>query len=350
MHNELDEERFDSPRTSAITIRQVAEEAGVSIATVSRAFSRPSKVNVHTLNRVHEAAARLGYRTDAVATVHESELRGLIGLVVTDLENPISAQYARAVQRYCSEKNCGLLIMDTQENAMTESAIIKRSLSHVDGVILDSTRLSDAAIRKLAQVKPVVVLNRVVRGVSSVTFDCTPGLVEAVDTFATLGHRRISYLSGPDNSWQNGVRRHTLLRACRERGLQARIMPCAYPLEAHMLGCFEAFMRHPTSAVIAFNDAIALRFIRYLKDLGVDVPGQISVMGIDDIPMAAAVTPSLSTLSFPRARMGDTAARIIIDPMLHIGRGAGNLSSFSARFVRRDSIAEISPLIAAGIA
>ncbi|OXN01534.1 LacI family DNA-binding transcriptional regulator [Bifidobacterium vansinderenii] len=368
------ENRTERAKPGQATIWDVAQAAGVSIATVSRAFSRPGKVSAATLRRVHDAAERLGYRTETI--VHHSreddELRGLISIVVTDLENPISAQYARGVQQYCVEKNYGLMVNDTEEDTSAELAIIKRSLNHVDGVILDSTRMPDTAIRKLARLKPVVVLNRVVSGVTSVTFDCAPSLRRAIEVFARLGHRSISYIAGPDNSWQNGLRRNTILTTCQTMGLTCRLLPCAYPLRDNAAAAFSAFMERPTTAVIAFNDAIAVEFIRFLESHGVGVPQQISVMGIDDIPMGRAITPSLSTISFPRRDMGHAAAKIVIDRLLHIAPGGGVGEAdrtdgvdgtgganddggdavplhFESSFVQRDSIAAINPLIAAGI-
>ena len=365
--------RLSRAKPGQTTIWDVAQAAGVSIATVSRAFSRPGKVSAATLRRVHDAAERLGYRTETIThrSREDDELRGLISIVVTDLENPISAQYARGVQQYCMEKNYGLMVNDTEEDPSAELAIIKRSLNHVDGVILDSTRMPDTAIRKLTQIKPVVVLNRIVSGVTSVTFDCAPSLRKAIGVFAKLGHRSISYLCGPDNSWQNGVRRNTILTTCQRLGLTCRLLPCAYPLEGNAPAAFAAFMERPTTAVIAFNDAIAVEFIRFLESHGVGVPQQISVMGIDDIPMGRAITPALSTISFPRRDMGHAAAKIVIDRLLHIapvgehGGGIGNGGAgrhgdggdggnavplhFESSFVQRDSIAAINPLIAAGI-
>ena len=131
-------DKADMPGTTAVdpvTIWDVAAAANVSPTTVSRAFRQPSRVNVKTLGRVLETAKRLGYRSESIIPREEKHLRGLLALVVTDLENPVSAQFARSIQRACAARNFGLMVCDTEEDKASELAIIKRSIPHVDGII-----------------------------------------------------------------------------------------------------------------------------------------------------------------------------------------------------------------------
>ncbi|OXN00161.1 LacI family DNA-binding transcriptional regulator [Bifidobacterium vansinderenii] len=325
---------------SAATIWDVAQAAGVSIATVSRAFRQPNRVNARTLERVRQAADRLGYHTDLVEPVRtdDERLRGLISLVVSDLENPAAAQLARAVQKQCESKNFGLLIADSEGDVTRELAIVHRSLAHVDGVILGSSRLSDAAIRKAAQIKPLISQNRQVGGVKSIVVDEGPALAEAVDALYRLGHRSLTYLSGPDRSWQNGLRRNAVMRACESCGMAFQRIRVVDPVERHRKESFSQFMERPTGAVIAFNDAVAMEFILFLIDNGIRVPRDVSVVGVDDVPMSRLFTPSLTTIGIPRRETGRLAATTLIGQILHTEVIDAAPISVGATFVPRNSI------------
>ena len=337
-----------SIRHTAVTIHDVAEHAGVSIATVSRAFSQPGRVSTATLSKVHRVARDLGYHAETIRPVSQDELRGLISIVVTDLENPINVQFTRGMQQYCSQKNYGLLVADTEENTDNELAIIKRSLNHVDGMVLASPRLPDSTLRMLSKITAAVMLNRPVDGVHSLVTDCSSSLAEAVRTLKVLGHRQVTYILGPDNSWQNKLRLSAIREACAEEGLKSCTLPCAYPVGEATQASFQTFLRHPTSAVIAFDDAVAVEFMHFLADRGVSIPAQVSVMGVNDIPMCRMLVPPLSTISFPWREMGRFAAQLVIDHLLHIedpSMTAELRHVFPSKFVMRDSMGPVNPLM-----
>ena len=331
---------MSSDERGSVTIWDVAQEAGVSIATVSRTFSQPNRVNVHTLQRVRDAAERLGYHAKSVKSVRRDDerLRGLVALVIHDLEYSTSAQLARGVQQLCESKNFGLLVSDSGGNPEREIAIVRRSLAHVDGVILGSSRMADSTIRKLAQIKPLVSQNRMVSGVKSVVVDEGPALNEAVDALYRLGHRRLTYLSGPDRSWQNGLRRNIITHACEDRGMVFQRMRVVEPVERHRKESFAPFLDRPTSAVIAFDDAVAMEFILFLIDNGVRVPRDVSVVGVDNVPTSRLFTPSLSTVDVPRYETGRLAASALIGQILHTGASDAAPVSVGAEFLPRNSI------------
>lgn len=324
------------------TIWDVARAAGVSPATVSRAFRQPGRVNVDTLNRVLAEAQRLGYRQDAIVPRGEDRLVGLIALVVTDLENPVSAQFARSIQRECARRNFGLMVCESEESKERERAIIVRSIPHVDGIILSASRLSDATIRKIAQERPLAVLNRIVGGVQSIYPDDASALTAAVAELKRLGHRSVTYLAGPETSWQNGLRLNAVMGACRREGLAFRRSSCAYPVGEASDAAFASFLSRPTTAAIAFNDDVAYAFMLFLESHMIRVPWQVSVVGVDDTPKCLICSPNLSSVRVPRAEMGRMAADRIIDRLLHTapadGTGMRPVALPSA-FVSRTSIA-----------
>lgn len=321
-----------------MTISDVAKAAGVSIATVSRTFRRPDRVNVNTLNHVRAVAERLGYHTQIIRPRSESHLVGMISLTVNDLNNPMYSQIAHGVQRECARRNFGLMISETEGSIATERAIIKRSIPHADGMILCSPRLSDWEVRKVAQSRPLAVMIRMIGGVQSLYADDGPAITQTVNELTRLGHREITYLPGPKHSWGNSLRINALQAACRNAGVRLRHTQCAYPVGPHAQRAFEEFLRNPTSAVIVYNDEVACAFMQFARRHGIDVPGQVSVVGIDDIPMCEICSPTLSSIAVPRQELARIAAKRVIDQVLHITDGTMAPVVLESRFVPRESI------------
>ncbi|PJM75660.1 LacI family transcriptional regulator [Bifidobacterium simiarum] len=328
-------------QSDQVTISDVAKAAGVSIATVSRTFRRPDRVNVNTLNHVRAVAERLGYHTQIIRPRSESNLAGLIALTVNDLNNPVYSQIAHGVQRECGRRGFGLMISETEGSITLERAIIKRSIPHVDGMILCSPRLSDWEVRKAAQSRPLAVMIRMVGGVQSLYADDTPAINETIAAIARLGHREVTYLPGPDRAWGNSLRVRALQSACHATGMRLRHTQCAYPVGRHSARAFAEFLRHPTTAVIAYNDEVAYAFMRFAHDHGLDVPGAVSVVGIDDIPMCEVCSPTLASIAVPRQEMARMAARKVIDQVLHNADGSTAPVVLPSRFVPRDSLGPV---------
>ena len=291
-----------------VTIRDVARVAGVAPSTVSRAFARPGRVSVNTARRIQQVADSLGYRTTSISTFNPSnDFNGLIAFVVADLSNPVFAEYTRSAQHECLEHNLGLLVIDSEENMLIERDAIRLASRHIDGIILASSRLSDAGIRKLAEMKPVIAMNRSIRGVQSVIADTTQGLTSAVERLIELGHHSITYLGGPDSSWQEGVRWRTISSLCSTHGLRLRRVASSAPTFSGGYRCRVGFLKNPTTAVIAYNDIMAIGFIAALHAQGIAVPQQVSVVGIDDVQFSSLVSPALSTVRIPRKQLGASA-------------------------------------------
>lgn len=301
-----------------VTIRDVAKAAGVAPSTVSRAFARPGRVNEATAQRIYDIADQIGYRATAIRAHTDGEhLNGMLGIVVADLSNPVFAEYTRAAQHECLSNGFGLLVLDSEENAVIERTSIHTAIQHIDGLILASSRLSDAGIRKLAQTKPLVTLNRSIRGIQSVIGDVQTGLTQAVDHLASLGHNNFTYLSGPESSWQDGVRWRTLSSICSRRHLKLRRVPSNAPTFSGGFRTGEVFLNNPTDAVIAYNDIMAIGFIAALHSRNIDVPGEVSVVGIDDVQFSSLVSPALSTVRLPRKELGTKGVTEVLSLIHH---------------------------------
>ncbi|NMM93684.1 LacI family DNA-binding transcriptional regulator [Bifidobacterium oedipodis] len=309
-----------------VTIRDVADAAGVSTATVSRAFARPGRVGAETAERIRQIADELGYRADTVDAAQSSspdELNGMLAITVADISNPVFSDVVKAAQHRCLTKGFGLAVVDAEETGAIERGAMQLMHRHVDGFILASSRASDAAIRKIAEIKPVVTLNRPTRGIPAIIADPTRGLVAAVEQLLALGHKQITYLAGPASSWQDGMRWRVLNALSVQHGFLLRRLPCASPTMAGGIGAFRLFKARPTSAVIAYNDLMAVGFLSALMEHGFAVPGEVSVVGIDNLPTDTIAKPTLSSVNLPRRELGEQAVDELIGRLRHVTRKPG---------------------------
>lgn len=324
----------------AVTINDIAKAAGVSPATVSRSLSRPGRVNAETANRVRSIAESLGYRATNSTLKHDQTLRGAILAVAADLRYPIYAEFLYGMQGPCLSKNFCLITAVSAYHTDAERGIIARFAPSVDGIVLIGTSLSDAAIRKAAQMRPLVSINRQVSGVQSVVCDEQYSLDEVVRTLKALGHTSIEYVAGSERSWQNGMRWLALLNACHREYVRLHQIPGPSRILAgddEVDQWFAPLLDPSVTAVIAYNDLSAEMIMNMFKRHGVDVPGRVSVVGIDDIREDTLLSPSLSSVSIPRERMGELAATKLIERILRVSDGIAPVTVRST-FVRRDSI------------
>src|SRR4051794_32371109 len=205
-----------------VTIYDVARAAGVAPSTVSRAFSRPGRVNAATAERVRQVAEELGYRANLLARALSTARSHMLALVVSDVTNPFYSEIVRGAQAEAAERGYTLVLADAQESDRVERAALERALPSVDGVVLGGSRMSDSAIRMIAKQKPVVVLNRVVVDVPSVVPDNPAGVRQAVEPLSARGPSSLTYVAGPEASWADGMRWRSLQDVAAELQLAFR--------------------------------------------------------------------------------------------------------------------------------
>lgn len=294
------------------TIYDVAKAAGVAASTVSRAFARPGRVNAETAAKVFEAARELGYRSTVLPGLITTRTRTL-ALVVTDITNPFYAEIIRGAHEAAADLGYTMRLSHTQEDPDVERAWIEHELPTVEGVVLASSRMSDSTIRTLAKQKPFVVLNRRLPEVPSLLVDNARGVRRALEHLGELGHRSVTYVSGPESSWTDGVRWQALREAGFELDIKVRrVGPVQKPTIDAGFGRVREILAQPTSAVIAYNDAVAIGVIKGLHRLGIEVPGDVSVIGFDNILLAEVIEPELTTVASPLRAQGETAVRNLI--------------------------------------
>lgn len=329
----------DDPR--AVTIYDVARESGVAASTVSRAFSRPGRVNPATAERIREAADRLGYRANPLARAVTTGRTAIIGLVVSDVTNPVYFPVIRGAQAAAADRDLTVLLTDAEESARKEREGIDRALPMVDGVLLAGSRMSDAAIRVVAQRLPVVVCNRAVAGVASVVTDNARGIRRAVEHLGSLGHTTVTYLAGPEASWADGMRWRAVREAAHELELRAVRVGPSVPTVAGGVAATDSVLRHDPTAVVAYNDLLAIGLLRGLALAGVRVPADVSVVGFDNIFGSDFCTPALTTVAAPLRALGTEAVTHLAAQLAGAAPHAGAPIVLPARLVIRESTAPV---------
>jgi LacI family transcriptional regulator len=283
-------------KNGAATIYDVAELAGVSPSTVSRALGKPGRISAATEARIRAAAEQLSFRINPMARALHTGRTHTLALVVADITNPMVFGVVRGAEQAASAEGYTLVVAESQESGVAEAETVQRLLPSVDGVILATTRLEDSAIHELAEQKPVVLINRAVDGVASILPNVEEGVAALLAHLDDLGHRSIAYLSGPTTSWVSARRWEHLLEQTERRGIAlVEIGPNA-PTIAGGRDAARRVRAAKVTAVVAFNDLIAIGLMQALAEAGVEVPAEMSVAGFDDIFGSELIVPALTTV------------------------------------------------------
>ncbi|MGC5629195.1 LacI family DNA-binding transcriptional regulator [Georgenia sp. Z1344] len=300
------------------TIYDVAAAAGVSPSTVSRALARPGRVSAETAERVRAVAEEIGYRRSVVAPALGTVPSKLLAMVVADIGNPLFVDVFRGAEVAAGRAGYTMLLFDAREAEARERAAAESFLDFVEGFILASPRMSDSALLRLAKQRPVVVLNRIVSGLPSVLTDGARGVRRVAEHLGSLGHTDVTYVGGPEASWADGVRWRGLQEAGEELSLRVRRIGPNEPTVSGGEMAVARWARNPATAVVAFNDVMAIGFVRGLRAQGLEVPRDVSVVGFDNSRLGALATPAISSVASPLALQGRTA----VGDLLAIVRGA----------------------------
>lgn len=290
-----------------VTIRDVADAAGVSVATVSRVMSGSLTVNPEMAERVRRATDELEYRPNGAAQGLASGMHRSVGVVLPDLSNPYFHDIIKATNVGAVGDRYRMLVTEWQEPG-EELSVCLDVLSRVDGLLVLSARMEADSLRDLASRNvPTVLVNRVELGVDlpMVAVDNFSPMLELCQHLASLGHRRVVYLAGSPSAWQNRER-WKAVRQARILGLDPVMVASDGTIEAGYEATDEALGHEPT-ALIAFNDLAALGAIARLRELGLRTPEDISVTGFDDVAVARYVDPALTTIVSPKTALGEQA-------------------------------------------
>jgi DNA-binding LacI/PurR family transcriptional regulator len=306
----------DAPRASVtvakVTSAEVAARAGVSQSAVSRVFTPGASASARTVEKVRRAADELGYRPNVLARAMVSGKSRMIGLVVAYLDNQFYPDVLERLSNALQARGYHVLVFMASQTAGNVDAVVEELLDYqVDGIIAASVALSsELAARCRAAGVPMVLFNRALegRGFSSVTSDNAVGGARVAEFLLAGGHRRIGYIAGWEGASTQRDREAGFTRALAQagQGLHARTvgdfrMPQARAAAREM---FSGPRRDRPDAVFVANDHMAVAVMDTLRsELGLSVPGDVSVVGYDDVPAAAWPAYDLTTMRQPAGRM-----------------------------------------------
>ncbi|MBF8188931.1 LacI family DNA-binding transcriptional regulator [Nonomuraea sp. K274] len=314
----------------AATIKDVARACGVHVSTVSRTFSAPHLVNPGTRSKVLAAADELGYRPNRAARALTTGRTFNMGLIVADIANPFFPPIIKAAQAQARSRDYHVFVADTDEDPRVEEELIRTFAKQVDGVLLCSPRLSNRMIERLAEDVPFVVVNRRIKGMPAVLMNVAQGAKLALDHLAGLGHRRIALVSGPIGSWTSNEMQGV---AAEATGLDLVFFGPNQPTESGGLAVAADVAACGASAVLAYNDLVALGVIEGLSAMEIGVPDQVSVVGFDDILPGRLNRPKLTTVAMPAVAAG----RMAVDLLLQSGGEGATVTLDTALIVREST-------------
>jgi DNA-binding LacI/PurR family transcriptional regulator len=310
--NSLGEPEVAAAKRRAVTLQDVADEAGVAVSTASRALSNPDRVSAATRRHVQSIAMRLGYRHNRIATTLETGRTPMLALLVADITNPHNFGLIRGAEAQARAAGYTLILGDTQESSEFERAHAERLGSAVAGFVLASSRLPDDELLELAEQRPVVLFNRQTASLPSVVSDSADAGRQIIDHLAALGHQSLTYLGGPANAWSDGERSRALSKFAEGAGIKViRRGPFAPTLEGGSAAA-DIGIASGTTALVAFNDLLAIGVLQRLQHLGIDVPGNVSVVGFDDIFGSDFCRPPLTTVTAPVEQAGRTLIDLLL--------------------------------------
>ena len=297
-------------REQRATILDVAALAGVHAATVSRTINVPEKVAPDTRRRVEAAVRELGFVPNRAARGLITGRTGNVAVIVPDITNPHFASLMRSVERSARQSDLQVLLVDTGEHPDEEVRAAESLSREVDGFVIVSPRRLHRALDALGST-PAVFVNRPVHEHASILLRTAPAVADALQHLAGLGHRRLAYLGGPSGSWAAGERRSAVRSSGATSGMEVVELSVPEPTFDATAIVVPEIVASGVSAVLAFNDQMALGVVAGLTGRGISVPRDLSVVGIDDVPMAAMVAPPLTTISLPTGEVGAVALAML---------------------------------------
>ncbi|MDJ0793180.1 MAG: LacI family DNA-binding transcriptional regulator [Woeseiaceae bacterium] len=301
------------------SIKEVAELAGVSIATVSRCINYPEKVTERTRAKVQDAIAQTGYSPNTIAQSFRRGRTNLIMVVIPSVGDPFFSALMRGVKRAAQAKGYSVVIEETQSNTMTADEVSRMLVSNqTDGIVLlgaispyGTEILSAKSRRNLPIVVGCEKVSPDLADLPSVRVDNVAAASDATNFLIKHGHKRIGMIRGQGSSLLTKDRETGYRTAMREAGLpigfgwvvEGRMtIPGARHATRDLLNCAD-----PPTAIFCANDEMAIGCLHELRDSGLVVPDDVSVIGFDDIRYAEVTVPPLTTIRQPAEEIGERA-------------------------------------------
>ncbi len=325
-----------------VSIKDIAKAAGVSHSTVSRALSDSSLVSSETRDRIRQIAQDLGYSPNAMARGLVTQQTRTIGVIVTTIADPFIGEVVRGIEEVAADNSYRVFLATSHSDPLREVNLVKGFREwRVDGVIVASSRVGALYIPLLNEIGvPVVLINSQQEGpyVHSVTVDNIQGAELATRHLLSLGHRTIGYMGGPADHSSHRDRLAGYRRALSDAGISfdpSLVLPGNGRADSGK-NISNLLAHSPVAtAVFCYNDLTAIGVVHALTRRALRVPGDLSVVGFDDIEFASYVDPPLTTIHQPKDEMGRLATRMLMD--LLTGHEVANVKVPGELVVRESS-------------
>lgn len=327
------------------TITQVAERAGVSVASASRALNGLTGA-VGTVQAVRTAAKELGYIPDATARSLKLGRTLQVAYAVADIGNPVYVEMMGAVQEVVAGAGYRLLVASTGDAAGTVDLVQSMQRGYADGLVLSPLRVTDELVEAITSSPvPVVVLGRLPDGtdVDTVAPDSAGGIALAVQHLRETGARRIAFVNGPADTTPGRVR-GAAFRDCA--GPDAEIVTATDFTSAAGTAAATALLRRAErpDAVLAANDMLAIGVLHAADRLGLRTPGDLAVVGVDDTELGRLFRPSLTSVNLGAAERGRRSAELLLDRLGAPSRAAEHVVVPASLRVRRSTQTQEVPV------
>jgi LacI family transcriptional regulator, galactose operon repressor len=326
------------------TIRDVAARAAVSIATVSKFINSTQRFTAPVEKRIQAAIDELAYHSNPLARSMITGKTGSVGVAILDIANPYFTSVVKGANRIALEHGYNLLFVDTEESQAREGELLAALSRRVDGLIV-STRMADGDLHHALDLgKPLVFLGRPApAGHASLGIDAYAAASMIGELLVKQGHRNIAYIgfapARPDME--------------RMRGLTETLQAYRLPLTRHEVRgptvaegeriCSTVLLQKSRpDAVVCYNDMVAIGFMGAAHSLGVSIPGDLSVVGIDNIPFSRFTSPALTTVDTQGERLGEEAMRLLFRHLAGDVEVQGHMK-VEPRLVMRDSTRARAP-------
>jgi LacI family transcriptional regulator len=302
------------------TMRDVAQLAGVSVQTVSCVINGTGSISEKTRNQVLHAVRQLDYRRDPIARSMRTKQTCLIGLLVLDITNPVLSVLASAVEQAANASNYNVILRNIATDARREQAYLEAAADRlVDGLVMVNSvdRARSFAFLEETRIPAVLIDCLAVPRIPSVSLDDFRGAYLATNHLIELGHRRIAHICGTRTMEVARQRELGYLQALSDKGIIYRHVEPPHSERWDYQAGYEAMQqllrRDPIpTAVFAASDQMAIGAYRALAEAGLSVPGDVSIVGFDDIDAAAFAWPPLTTIHQPFAKMGAQAVSLLM--------------------------------------
>ena len=331
-----------------MNMRAIALRAGVSSATVSRVINGSPLVKEKTARRIRKILDEVNFIPNPVATTLKYGRSKTYGLIIPDIRNPFYSEFLGEFEELLAEMDHEVLLTSVQTGSMLVKSVRRMLMRQVDGAVLMASEFDTHEIEPLFLHKiPIVTVDRrsVRAGCSDVAIDFEGGYLQAVQHLRELGHKRLGYIGGTDGLRTSVIRFAAFQSAVEKSGM--RFYPSLVRSGDYRIAGGERAVvplmaeRSRPTAILTANDLTAFGAIRGLHSMGLSVPQDVSLVGLDDVLLCDVLQPPLTTIRIPCKRMAEECIRALNHTKENIDR-CGSRYSVAAELIVRESTARVT--------